>query len=269
MPRKPVRLKPAKVTQSFGPGSKEHPADSYYTTVETPRRGKVVSIIACENSKRGVHGGTHSELRLPDDVVIDAVLVVHSNGERGPSADSAPIGILNQYARLLRRAWLNPSYKPWQQDVHDFEHKHDDVLRPAFKEWSEADRERTTQPRSASMNANEKMIYAAAYAVSINKSPHVGDILEAASAAEHAVRCYRQTSDAPLARRIEDAFNEFRSDDQAERVEHERLGMDNLLLRNAMMRIRSALSAADGSPVTAAGVEDVKLIFRILDGAKP
>lgn len=43
--------------------------------------------------------------------------------------------LFRDYAELLRRAWLNPSYKPWQQDVHDFEHENDGRLKATFSEW--------------------------------------------------------------------------------------------------------------------------------------
>lgn len=50
------------------------------------------------------------------------------------------IEILAQYAALLRRAWLNPSYEPWQMDVHRFEDLHDKELGPYFKKWQEISR---------------------------------------------------------------------------------------------------------------------------------
>lgn len=41
-----------------------------------------------------------------------------------------------EYASLLRQAWLNPSYEPWQKLVHEFEHKHHDFLIPYFRNWN-------------------------------------------------------------------------------------------------------------------------------------
>lgn len=48
-----------------------------------------------------------------------------------------PTKLLDEYARLLRRAWLNPSYKPWQDDVHRFERNHD--LDTYFERWRKED----------------------------------------------------------------------------------------------------------------------------------
>jgi hypothetical protein len=42
--------------------------------------------------------------------------------------------VWEEYARLLRRAWCNPSYKPWQVDVCQFEHAHPELL-PYFDKW--------------------------------------------------------------------------------------------------------------------------------------
>lgn len=47
--------------------------------------------------------------------------------------------LFERYAELLRRAWLNPSHKPWQQDVCDFEYANRDVLHPYFSKWQESD----------------------------------------------------------------------------------------------------------------------------------
>lgn len=40
-----------------------------------------------------------------------------------------------KYAALLRRAWLNPSYKPWQEDVYKFERENIDHLDEYFEKW--------------------------------------------------------------------------------------------------------------------------------------
>lgn len=45
--------------------------------------------------------------------------------------------LLERYAELLRRAWLNPSHAPWQRDVHVFEYEHHDELKPYFSKWQE------------------------------------------------------------------------------------------------------------------------------------
>ena len=47
--------------------------------------------------------------------------------------------LLEEYARLLRRAWLNPSYKPWQDAVYAFEGEHDMEFSPLFREWRDKD----------------------------------------------------------------------------------------------------------------------------------
>ncbi len=44
-----------------------------------------------------------------------------------------------RYAELLRRAWTNPSYKPWQMDVHKFEHEHHDELEAYLRRWQHSD----------------------------------------------------------------------------------------------------------------------------------
>ena len=43
-----------------------------------------------------------------------------------------------RYAELLRRAWLNPSFQPWQLDLYKFEHEHHDTLKPYFGKWQVA-----------------------------------------------------------------------------------------------------------------------------------
>ncbi len=48
--------------------------------------------------------------------------------------------VFARYAELLRRAWLNPSFEPWQMDVHKFEHEHDAELGPYFSKWQENSR---------------------------------------------------------------------------------------------------------------------------------
>lgn len=40
-----------------------------------------------------------------------------------------------RYTELLRRAWLNPSYKPWTEEVCAFENEHYDDLEKYFVEW--------------------------------------------------------------------------------------------------------------------------------------
>lgn len=40
-----------------------------------------------------------------------------------------------EYARLLRQARCNPSYKPWQEAVSNFEWEHLSELDPYFEEW--------------------------------------------------------------------------------------------------------------------------------------
>lgn len=40
-----------------------------------------------------------------------------------------------RYAELLRRAWLNPSFEPWQLDVYTFEREYGDVLKLCFSTW--------------------------------------------------------------------------------------------------------------------------------------
>lgn len=46
--------------------------------------------------------------------------------------------VFERYSELLRRSWLNPSYTPWHQDVCDFEHEHEAMLRPYFRMWQDS-----------------------------------------------------------------------------------------------------------------------------------
>jgi hypothetical protein len=42
---------------------------------------------------------------------------------------------VTEYARLLRCAWLNPSIKDTQTDVHEFERLHAVELMPLWQQW--------------------------------------------------------------------------------------------------------------------------------------
>jgi hypothetical protein len=46
---------------------------------------------------------------------------------------------LLEYARLLRQAWLNPSYRPWMLKVCAFEREHSEELQPYLIEWQGKD----------------------------------------------------------------------------------------------------------------------------------
>jgi hypothetical protein len=43
--------------------------------------------------------------------------------------------LMEEYARLLRLAWLNPSYGPVQRAVYEFEHKHLEKLDALWIKW--------------------------------------------------------------------------------------------------------------------------------------
>jgi len=43
--------------------------------------------------------------------------------------------LFEEYARLLRQSWCNPSYKPWRMLVHEFEHEHAEDLWGYFGKW--------------------------------------------------------------------------------------------------------------------------------------
>lgn len=43
--------------------------------------------------------------------------------------------LFQEYARLLRQAQLNPSYRPWALLVCQFEHEHAGVLNDYFDQW--------------------------------------------------------------------------------------------------------------------------------------
>ena len=43
--------------------------------------------------------------------------------------------LMLEYLRILRRAWLNPSYHPWSTDVCLFEREHSDVFERYWSEW--------------------------------------------------------------------------------------------------------------------------------------
>lgn len=48
--------------------------------------------------------------------------------------------MFRNYAELLRRAWLNPSCKKWQNDVYKFERENRDELDFYQVEWQDAAR---------------------------------------------------------------------------------------------------------------------------------
>lgn len=61
---------------------------------------------------------------------------LHTCEKRRRPEDGGPEFSFEEYAKVLRTAWLNPSDKDAQMAVHSFEYDHNEELFPHLRRWN-------------------------------------------------------------------------------------------------------------------------------------
>lgn len=100
-----------------------------------PARHKCPHGVVCQFSLDAL-GPSCKQCRDAKGFPKAAIVGESSAAASAPLPLDAPVAdLVDTYMRLLRRAWLNPSHKPYQMAVHAFEHRHDARFELLWKKW--------------------------------------------------------------------------------------------------------------------------------------